>query len=82
MSQAATNLDESRLELLGTGVKFRDELYQMLESTPFFTEISREDIETIAQGMNAYLAKKGTQIFKEAKEMPDCVYWLKVRFPS
>lgn len=62
MSEKST-LDN--LSLLGDGPSFRDELIGMIERAPMFGDYTRQEIDTVANYIRAYAAKKGSVIFRE-----------------
>ncbi len=62
------------LDLMGDGESFRDTLYSMIEAVPMFCELTRSEVQLLANYMRAYEAKKNTVIFKEGdKGMFMCI---------
>lgn len=57
--------DGNDLEQLGIGAGFQQELYSMLEGMQLLKDFDRTEIEKIAPFTGAYLARKGTRIFRE-----------------
>ena len=53
------------LEQLGIGSRFLDTIADMLECADMFRDFSRQDIETIAQYIQAYSAPAGTTVLEE-----------------
>ena len=61
----AEDTDVENLGLLGDGESFRDELCRLIETAPMFSHLKHAEIRTLANFMRAYVAKKGTVIFRE-----------------
>lgn len=56
---------EQKLEQLGFGESYRDELCSMLEASQLLSDMDRNDIVTLSDYCGAYLAHKGTRVFSE-----------------
>jgi CRP/FNR family transcriptional regulator, cyclic AMP receptor protein len=62
------------LDLIGDGESFRDQLCEMIESVPMFSELTRPEVQLLAGYVRAYEAKKDARIFKEGtKGMFMCI---------
>lgn len=53
------------MEQLGAGSKYRDKLCTMLEGIQMFDDFTRQEVEVLANYMQAYEAAAGTQVFRE-----------------
>lgn len=62
---AQTGLDN--LRLLGAGNSFRAELAAMIEGMPLFSDLEWNEVETLANYMQAYEAGKGSAVFSEGE---------------
>jgi CRP-like cAMP-binding protein len=67
----------SKLELLGYGPSFQDELCNMLEEVQLLANSSRNDIEILAHYIHAYHAPGGTTILTEGGQ--DRMIWFLVK---
>ena len=59
-----TNIFDN-LEQLGTGVRFISTMADMLERADMFTDLTRQEVETIAGFTQAYSAAAGTTVLSE-----------------
>lgn len=59
--------ETNTLSLIGEGESFKEEFCQMLERAHLFSDFSRQEIQILTNYAHAYIAKKGTTIFKEGR---------------
>lgn len=64
MNSAISN---NKLEEIGIGKNFQDVLCSMLENSYLFKDLSRQEVEQIAQYMHGYKAPKGSILLQEGE---------------
>ena len=67
MSELRHNDARDALRLIGSGKAFRAELCNMIAGTHMFRDFEWQDIESLADYMQAYEADKGLTLFKEGE---------------
>lgn len=55
------------LELIGVGISFRNDLFDMVADTAIFNHFDGQEIRQAIQYMHAYSAQTGTVIFREGE---------------
>lgn len=65
MHERPAEVSLDRFEMLGSGESFHAELCSRLESSPFFTGFTAQEIDTLARYAHAYRVEAGTPLVHE-----------------
>ena len=57
-----------KLEEVGSGLSFRDEICDQLEDSNLFKDFSRDELKTLSQYLHVYQVPSGTVLYSEGKK--------------